>query len=58
MKKKYIKPQMEVVEITSSVQLLAGSRYGGKLNAPEFTPDGEDWTDKVYQFGGWDIEDV
>ena len=58
MKKKYIKPQMEVVEITSSVQLLAGSGYGGKLNAPEFTPDGDDWTDKFYQFGGWDIEDV
>ena len=29
---------------------------GAGLGAPEFNPDGEDWTDKFYQFGGWDIE--
>ena len=48
---------MSVVEITASVQLLAGSDpgYGGGGNydpqAPEY-----DWVDKAYQFGGWDIE--
>ena len=47
MRKEYIKPQMEVVEIMSSVQVLAGSTpgYGGGSNvtpqAPEL-PDLED----------------
>ena len=53
---------MEVVEIASSAQLLAGSvpGYGGGGNAdpqaPEFDLDDYDWVDKGYQFGGWDIE--
>ena len=57
MKKKYSMPEMSVVEITASVQLLAGSDpgYGGGGNydpqAPEY-----DWVDKAYQFGGWDVE--
>ena len=58
MKKQYSKPTMNVVLLQNRAQLLAGSGYGGKLNAPEFTPDGEDWTDKFYEFGGWDTEDV
>ena len=62
MKKIYVTPQMEVVEIASSVQLLAGSTpgYGGGGNAdpqaPELDLDDYDWVDKGYQFGGWDIE--
>ena len=54
-----MKPQMEVVEIASSVQLLAGSvpGYGGGGNADPQAPE-FDWTDKFYDFGGWDIEDV
>ena len=62
MKKIYVTPQMEVVEIASSVQLLAGSTpgYGGGGNAdpqaPEFDLDDYDWVDKGYQFGDWDIE--
>ena len=57
MKKEYIKPQMEVVEIASSVQLLAGSTpgYGGGGNADPQAPE-FDWVDKADQFGGWDIE--
>ena len=59
MKKRYVEPQMEVVEIASSVQLLAGSvpGYGGGGNADPQAPE-FDWTDKFYDFGGWDIEDV
>lgn len=52
MKKIYVTPQMEVVEIASSVQLLAGSTpgYGGGGNAdpqaPEFNPEGDfGWVD-------------
>ena len=47
MKKRYVEPQMVVVEIASSAQLLAGSvpGYGGGGNAdpqaPEFDLDGE-----------------
>ena len=59
MKKQYMKPQMEVVEIASSVQLLAGSTpgYGGGGSADPQAPE-FDWVDKAYQFGGWDLEDV
>ena len=59
MKKEYIKPQMEVVEIASSVQLLAGSTpgYGGGGNADPQAPE-FDWVDKAYQFGGWEIDEV
>ena len=39
MKKQYIKPQMEVVKI-QAMQILAGSDYGGKLNAPAY-----EWVD-------------
>ena len=53
---------MEVVEIASSVQLLADSTpgYGGggsaDPQAPELDLDDYDWVDKYYHFGGWDIE--
>jgi len=54
-----MKPQMEVVEIASSVQLLAGSTpgYGGGGNADPQAPE-FDWVDKAYQFGGWEIDEV
>ena len=62
MKKIYVTPQMEVVEIASSVQLLAGSTpgYGGGGNAdpqaPEFNPEGDfDMVDHFYHFGDWNI---
>ena len=51
MKKEYMVPQMEVVEIKVKPQLLAGSDYGGKFNAPGF-----EWAEKGYEFGGWDLE--
>ena len=59
MKKEYMKPQMEVMEIMVNQQLLAGSDpgYGGGGSgdpaAPEFE---EEWVEKAYQFGGWDVE--
>ena len=40
MKKQYIKPQMEVVKI-QAMQILAGSGFGGKLNAPTYEWDDE-----------------
>ena len=62
MKKIYVTPQMEVVEIASSVQLLAGSTpgYGGGGNAdpqaPEFDLDDDfDMVDHFYHFGDWNI---
>jgi hypothetical protein len=41
MRKEYIKPQMEVVEIKSSVQVLAGStpEYGGGSNVTPQAPE-------------------
>jgi hypothetical protein len=47
MRKEYIKPQMEVVEIKSSVQVLAGStpRYGGGGNADPQAPELPDLED-------------
>lgn len=50
---------MEVIEIAIGQQLLAGSDpgYGGGGSgdpaAPEFE---EEWVEKAYQFGGWDVE--
>ena len=40
MKKEYMKPQMEVVKI-QAMQILAGSGFGGKLNAPAYEWDDE-----------------
>ena len=40
MKKQYIKPQMEVGKI-QAMQILAGSGFGGKLNAPAYEWDDE-----------------
>ena len=40
MKKQYIKPQREVVKIPA-MQILAGSGFGGKLNAPAYEWDDE-----------------
>jgi hypothetical protein len=59
MKKEYSMPEMSVVEITASVQLLAGSTpgYGGGSDADPQAPE-FDWVEKAYQFGGWEIEDV
>ena len=47
MRKEYIKPQMEVVEIMSSVQVLAGSTpgYGGGSNVPPQAPELTDLED-------------
>ena len=39
MKKQYMKPQMEVVNINHSVQLLAGSGKPDQWGAPEFNSD-------------------
>lgn len=57
MKKEYMKPQMEVMEIAVERQLLAGSvpEYGGGGSEDPQAPD-YDWVDKAYQFGGWDVE--
>ena len=53
MKKRYEKPQMEVVQIGESLFLC----YSGGLGAPEFFDHYErDWVEKAYQFGGWDIK--
>jgi hypothetical protein len=41
MRKEYRVPQMEVMEIKVGPQLLAGSNYGGKFNAPQMNDD--DW---------------
>ena len=59
MKKEYSMPEMSVVEITASVQLLAGSTpgYGGGSDADPQAPE-FDWVEKAYQFGEWEIEDV
>ena len=57
MKKQYIKPSMEVVEIKINQQLLTVSDpgYGGGGNADPQAP-GFDWVEKAYEFGGWDLE--
>lgn len=57
-KREYIAPQFDAVEISAKSALLAGS-YGGKVAAPELYDDDEnDWIQKAYGFGGWDLEDV
>ena len=56
MKKKYEKPQMEVVQIGVS-QFLCISTNSGEFGAPLFELDGEDWVEKSYKFGGWELED-
>ena len=50
MKKRYEKPQMEVVQIGVS-QFLCTSTNSGEFGAPGF-----DGVEKDYQFGGWDVE--
>jgi len=44
MKKQYSKPKVKVVLLQNRIQLLAGSGYDGKLNAPAFELD-EDESD-------------
>ena len=43
MKKEYMKPRMEVIEMRNECQILAGSTfptgYGGEFGAPEFNSD-------------------
>ena len=51
-KKEYTAPQLSVVEVSAKSMLLAGS-YGGTVAAPELE---EDWVEKAYHFGGWDVE--
>jgi hypothetical protein len=41
MKRDYKKPTMMVVLLQNQAQLLAGSDYGGKLNAPAYEWDDE-----------------
>ena len=56
MKKRYEKPQMEVVQIGVS-QFLCMSNNSGEFAAPEFFGNNEsDWVEKASQFGGWDLE--
>ena len=56
MKKYYVKPQMEVIQIGMS-QFLCTSNNGGEFGAPElFYDDENDWVQKAYKFGGWDLE--
>ena len=54
MKKIYKKPQMEVVEFGLS-QFLCSSTNSGEFGSPEFEFE-EDWVEKAYHFGGWDVE--
>lgn len=53
-KKEYKKPLMEVVEIAVSQFLCASN--SGEFGAPLFEPDSDDWVEKAYKFGGWDVE--
>lgn len=53
MKKKYIKPVIEVYKLQCKTQILAGSNeYNDEINAPEF-----DWIEKAYEFGSWELEE-
>ena len=47
MKRDYKKPTMMVVLLQNQAQLLAGSDYGGKLNAPAFEWDDEEQDDET-----------
>ena len=47
MKRDYKKPTMMVVLLQNLSQLLAGSDYGGKLNAPAFEWDDEEQDDET-----------
>jgi hypothetical protein len=52
MKKRYMKPSMDVIRLQQTQVILAGSGYNDEINAPGF-----DWIEKGYQFGGWDLEE-
>ena len=46
MKRDYKKPTMTVVRLQNLSQLLAGSDYGGKLNAPAYEWDDDELDDE------------
>ena len=59
MKKKYIQPAMEVVDLKTDQYLLTVSDPGfdgGSSADPEAPEFDFDWVKKAYEFGGWDIE--
>lgn len=61
MKKEYIQPVMEVVDLKTDQYLLTVSDpgYGGGNSADPEAPEFEfDWVEKAYEFGGWDLEDT
>ena len=57
MKKVYVKPAMQVMELHNRHAILAGSpdahdeQGGSGQYAPEFN-----WQEKALLFGGWDVE--
>ncbi len=64
MKKEYKKPEQRIVRIelqgiicTSITDVIEPFGYGGggsgDARAPELE---EDWVEKAYHFGGWDVE--
>ena len=59
MKKEYMKPQMEAIVIKTRSHILAGSpdAHDEVGDSDQFAPEfKEDWVEKAYQFGGWDVE--
>ena len=53
-KKEYLQPTMDVVEINMNVQILAGSNEGLNDNLqPDEVPDG--WAPGMFEGDAWDI---
>ena len=57
MKKKYIYPTIEMIKINLSQPILSGSiPLSDTETGTQFAPEGDDWIDKAYGFGDWNIE--
>ena len=57
MKKEYIQPVMEVVDLKTDQYLLTVSDhvFGGGSSADPEAPEFEfDWVEKAYECGGWE----
>lgn len=53
MKRVYVTPETEVLEMKPSSILCISGDLGGDATEPGHAPE---WSDKMFNFGGWDVE--